>query len=399
MKTNDNDDDNDINEGIGRDDIVTYDSFEQMNLNMSLLRGVYGYGFNNPSPIQQKAIVPLTEGRDIIAQAQSGTGKTGAFSLGLLNSIDISSLVCQGLIIAPTRELAGQIGKVVSDIGYDMNVKCHICIGGTDWREDVRILEGGVHVVVGTPGRVYDMLRRYAIDGRKIKCVILDEADELLKKEGFMDLIYDIFQELDKNVQIGLFSATIPPEVLTLTKKFMKNPSKIIVKAENLTLEGIRQFYIDIQKEEWKFDTLCDLYNDISVSTSIIFCRTKKIAQWLANNMRKNDFSVTVVYGGLDQVERDRITNEFRAGKSRVLITTDLMARGIDIQHVSIVINYDLPKEIELYLHRVGRSGRFGRKGLAINFTTKDDIKTLHDIEKFYNTQIEEFSLDCFKLI
>jgi translation initiation factor 4A len=372
MKTNDNDDDNDINEGIGRDDIVTYDSFEQMNLNMSLLRGVYGYGFNNPSPIQQKAIVPLTEGRDIIAQAQSGTGKTGAFSLGLLNSIDISSLVCQGLIIAPTRELAGQIGKVVSDIGYDMNVKCHICIGGTDWREDVRILEGGVHVVVGTPG---------------------------LKKEGFMDLIYDIFQELDKNVQIGLFSATIPPEVLTLTKKFMKNPSKIIVKAENLTLEGIRQFYIDIQKEEWKFDTLCDLYNDISVSTSIIFCRTKKIAQWLANNMRKNDFSVTVVYGGLDQVERDRITNEFRAGKSRVLITTDLMARGIDIQHVSIVINYDLPKEIELYLHRVGRSGRFGRKGLAINFTTKDDIKTLHDIEKFYNTQIEEFSLDCFKLI
>lgn len=370
--------------------IETYESFDEMNLSESLLRGIYGYGFEKPSAIQQKAIVPFTQGRNLIAQAQSGTGKTGAFSVGILSLIDISNLSCQGLILAPTRELAEQIKNVVSSLGEFMGVRCHICVGGTDWKEDIRILDKGVHLVIGTPGRVYDMLRRDAIDGRRIKCIVLDEADEMLNAEGFQDIVYDIFQELDRTVQIGLFSATMPPELFKLTKKFVTDPVKIIVKSEDLTLEGIRQFYIDVEKEEFKFETLCDLYNDLSVTSSVIFCSTRKKVQWLSNAMMKKDFIVAATYGSLDKVKRKEIIDAFRSGKSRVLIATDLIARGIDVQHVSVVINYDLPNNLENYLHRIGRSGRFGRKGLAINFITKDDVQKLRDIEKHYNTQIEE---------
>ena len=297
---------------------------------------------------------------------------------------------CQALILTPTRELAEQIQKVVSDIGYHLGIVVWTCIGGTDWRKDVDALRKGVHVVVGTPGRVYDMMRRREIDGEKVNQFILDEADEMLSKHGFQDIVYDIFQELKKDVQVCLFSATMPQEVLELTEKFMKNPIKVIVKAEELTLEGIRQFYIAVDKEEYKFATLCDLYNDISITSSVIFCNTRRKVEWLTDNMKEKDFTVSATHGSLDSEERKQIIKDFRAGKSRVLITTDLLARGIDVQHVSIVINYDLPKNLENYLHRIGRSGRFGRKGLAINFVTNKDVNVLRDIEKFYNTQIDE---------
>lgn len=371
--------------------IETFENFQDMNLNENLLRGIYAYGFNAPSAIQQKAIVPLLNGKNIIAQAQSGSGKTGAFGIGILSRIDLNQKECQGLIIAPTRELADQIKNILSDIGYYMNIKCHICTGGTDWREDVRILEAGVHLVVGTPGRIYDMLCRDAIDGRKIKCIILDEADEMLDSDGFQDIIYKIFQEIDKNTQIGLFSATMPPELFNLTKQFVSDPVIITVKNEELTLEGIHQYYVDIEKEEWKYEVLCDLYGDFSVNSCVIFCSTRKKVQWLANSMIKDGFVVSAIYGTLDKYERNKVMNQFRSGSSRVLITTDLMARGIDVQHVSIVINYDLPNNLENYLHRIGRSGRFGRKGLAINFVTRaeSDITKLRDIEKFYNTHID----------
>lgn len=384
-----NNDNNNDNYNDNNNDVETYENFDEMDLDIQLLKGIYGHGFSRPSYIQQKAIIPLIKGKNVIAQAQSGTGKTGAFSIGLLSLINISKLYCQGLILAPTRELAEQITKVISEIGIWMKIKCHMCIGGTDWKEDIRILKDGVHIIIGTPGRVYDMLRREAIDGSKIRCIILDEADEMLSTEGFQDIVYDIFQELDKEVQIGLFSATMPPSLFTLTKKFMKDPIKISVRTEHLTLEGIRQYYVDVEKEEYKFDTLCNLYNEISINSCVIFCNTTKVVQWLANNMMKNDFVVTAIYGKLDQKERNKIMKNFRLGTSRVLITTDILARGIDVQHVSVVINYDLPKSKENYLHRIGRSGRFGRKGVAINFVTKNDADEISKIEEFYNTQID----------
>lgn len=366
------------------------DSFDNMGLKEDLLRGIYGYGFERPSMIQQKAIVPLIKGKDLIAQAQSGTGKTATFTIGVLQQLDYTQATAQALILAPTRELAQQIQKVVTMLGDYLGVKCHACIGGTRIRSDIQILQGGAQVIVGTPGRVLDMIDRRALKPDTIKVFVLDEADEMLSK-GFKDQIYNIFQTLPHNVQVGLFSATMDADTLEITRRFMNNPVRILVKQEELTLEGIRQFFINVEKEEWKLDTLCDLYDTLNITQAVIFCNTRKRVTWLTDQLKARDFTVSSTHGLIDQKERDVILNEFRTGSSRVLITTDLMARGIDVHQVSLVINYDIPKQnFDKYIHRIGRSGRFGRKGVAINFVTNEDFHILKEIERFYNTQIEE---------
>jgi len=368
------------------DEIV--DSFDSMGLREELLRGVYAYGFERPSAIQQRAIRPLALGRDVIAQAQSGTGKTATFAIGILQQIDTSKLECQALILAPIRELAQQIQKVLVNIGDYLEVRCHACIGGTRVRDDIAKLQAGVHVLVGTPGRVYDMLCRRHLRPDHIKIFVLDEADEMLSR-GFTDQIYDIFKAIPSSVQVGLFSATMPDEALKMTQQFMKNPVQILVKRDELTLEGIKQFFVLVNKEDWKFETLCDLYETLNITQAVIFCNTRRKVDWLTDKMRGREFTVSSTHGEIDQKERDAILNEFRTGSSRVLITTDLLARGIDVQQVSLVINYDLPKNPENYIHRIGRSGRFGRKGVAINFIVEEDQAALNELEKFYNTSIE----------
>lgn len=374
------------------------ESFDNMNLREELLRGIYAYGFEKPSGIQQRAIIPLSKGHDVIAQAQSGTGKTATFTVGILERLDLTNPECQALILAPTRELAQQIQKVVTTIGDYLNVKCHSCIGGTLVRDDIVKLQSGVHVVVGTPGRVYDMLCRRVLRADTIKMFVLDEADEMLSR-GFKDQIYDIFTTLPESVQVGLFSATMPTDALEITQKFMNNPIRILVKKDELTLEGIKQFFINVEREEWKLDTLSDLYETLNITQAVIFCNTRRKVDWLTGKMREKDFTVSSTHGDISQQERDVIMNEFRTGSSRVLITTDLLARGIDVQQVSLVINYDLPRNLENYIHRIGRSGRFGRKGVAINFVTGDDGKTLKELEQFYNTQIEEMPASVADLL
>jgi len=378
------------------DEIV--DNFDNMGLREGLLRGVYGYGFEKPSAIQQRAILPLCKGLDVIAQAQSGTGKTATFTIGILQGIDFERSEAQALILAPTRELAQQIQKVVLALGDYLGVKCHSCIGGTKVRDDIAKLQAGVHVVVGTPGRVYDMICRNVLKPETIKIFILDEADEMLSR-GFKDQMYDIFTTLPKTVQVGLFSATMPPDALDITKRFMNNPIRILVKRDELTLEGIKQFYIAVEREDWKFETLCDLYDTLNITQAVIFCNTRRKVDWLTDKMRQKEFTVSSTHGDISQRERDIILSEFRTGSSRVLITTDLLARGIDVQQVSLVINYDLPRNLENYIHRIGRSGRFGRKGVAINFVTSDDSRALRELEQFYNTQIEEMPADVANLI
>jgi len=378
------------------DEIV--DNFDNMGLREGLLRGVYGYGFEKPSAIQQRAILPLCKGLDVIAQAQSGTGKTATFTIGILQGIDFDRAEAQALILAPTRELAQQIQKVVLALGDYLGVKCHSCIGGTKVRDDIAKLQAGVHVVVGTPGRVYDMICRNVLKPDTIKIFILDEADEMLSR-GFKDQMYDIFTTLPKTVQVGLFSATMPPDALDITKRFMNNPVRILVKRDELTLEGIKQFYISVEREDWKFETLCDLYDTLNITQAVIFCNTRRKVDWLTDKMRQKEFTVSSTHGDISQRERDIILSEFRTGSSRVLITTDLLARGIDVQQVSLVINYDLPRNLENYIHRIGRSGRFGRKGVAINFVTADDARALRELEQFYNTQIEEMPADVANLI
>jgi len=374
------------------------ETFDEMNLQENLLRGIYAYGFEKPSAIQQRGIVPFSKGFDVIQQAQSGTGKTATFCAGILQALDYSRNECQALVLAPTRELAQQIEKVMRALGDYLSVKCHACVGGTSVRDDQRILSSGVHVVVGTPGRVYDMLRRRALQPDSIRLFCLDEADEMLSR-GFKDQIYDIFQLLPPKLQVGVFSATMPPEALDITRKFMNKPVRILVKRDELTLEGIKQFYVMVEREEWKLDTLCDLYETLAITQSVIFCNTRRKVDWLTDKMRARDHTVSATHGDMDQNTRDIIMREFRSGSSRVLITTDLLARGIDVQQVSLVINYDLPTNPENYLHRIGRSGRFGRKGVAINFVAEEDTMLLQQIEKFYNTQIEELPQNVADLI
>jgi len=374
------------------------ENFDDMNLREELLRGIYAYGFEKPSAIQQRAIVPCIKGMDVIAQAQSGTGKTATFSIAILEKIDTGLRECQALILAPTRELAQQIQKVVMSLGDYMGAQCHACIGGTSVRGDMGKLDQGQHIVVGTPGRVFDMISRKVLRTHDIKQFVLDEADEMLSR-GFKDQIYDVFRHLNQEIQVILLSATMPAEVLEVTTRFMRDPVRILVKKEELTLEGIRQFYISVEREEWKLDTLCDLYETLTITQAVIFCNTRRKVDWLTEKMHQRDFTVSAMHGDMDQKERDVIMREFRSGSSRVLITTDLLARGIDVQQVSLVINYDLPTNRENYIHRIGRGGRFGRKGVAINFVTDEDKRALQDIEKFYNTQIDEMPMNVADLI
>jgi translation initiation factor 4A len=375
-----------------------YPSFDDMGLDENLLRGIYAYGYEKPSAIQQKGIVPFVRGLDVIQQAQSGTGKTATFCAGVLQRLNYASKNCQALLLAPTRELAQQIEKVMRALGDYCGVKCHTCVGGTSVKIDEKILRSGVHVIVGTPGRVNDLIRRHALVPNHIVMLVLDEADEMLSR-GFKDQIYDIYQLLPSKLQVGLFSATLPPEALDITRKFMNKPVRILVKRDELTLEGIRQFYVNVEREEWKLETLCDLYETLTITQSVIFANTRRKVDWLTEKMRAKDFTVSSTHGDMNQNVRDTIVKEFRSGSSRVLITTDLLARGIDVQQVSLVVNYDLPTQPENYLHRIGRSGRFGRKGVSINFVCRDDEHMLQNIQKFYKTIIEELPSDIMDLI
>jgi len=378
--------------------VKTVDTFDKMGLREDLLRGIYEYGFDKPSAIQQRAVVPIIKGRDVIAQAQSGTGKTSMISLAVCQNIKTETREVQALIVSPTRELASQTDRVILAIGDYMSVQTHCCVGGKSIGEDIRRLDHGVHVVSGTPGRVYDMIKRRTLRTRQVRLLVLDEADEMLNR-GFKEQIFDIYRYLPPETQVVLVSATLPREVLQVTDKFMTDPVKILVKRDELTLEGIKQFFVAVEKEDWKFDTLCDLYDTLTITQAVIFCNKRKKVEWLAEKMRANNFTVSAMHGDMPQKDRDSVMSEFRSGSSRVLITTDIWARGLDVQQVSLVINYDLPVNRELYIHRIGRSGRFGKKGVAVNFVRDEDVRTLKDIERYYSTDIDEMPMNVADLI
>jgi translation initiation factor 4A len=363
--------------------------WSELNLKDELLRGIYSYGFEEPSPIQGKSILPITSGKDIIAQAQSGTGKTGAFSISMLQRIDENKKEPQGLIMAPTRELALQIHKVVENLGRFLNISCKLLIGGNSIDQNISDLESMPHILIGTPGRVHDLIRRKKLNSKTIKMLVLDEADDMLST-GFKDQIYSIFQHLSNDIQIVLFSATLPTDILQLTSKFMRDPINILVKKDSVTLEGIKQYYVAIDDDHQKYETLKDLYASISVSQCIIYCNSIKRVKDLYEALIKDSFPVCQIHSEMDKSQRESSYQEFVNGGSRVLISTNLTARGIDVQQVSTVINFDLPKDIHTYIHRIGRSGRWGRKGLGINLVTRRDIRNMKEIESYYETQIDE---------
>jgi superfamily II DNA/RNA helicase len=359
--------------------------------NPELLRGVYAYGFDKPSIIQQKSILSLFDKKDIIAQAQSGTGKTGAFTVGVLQNIDTSVSKVQAVILVPTRELAKQIQDVVTNLGSFMKLlKIQLLVGGTSTEQDVHALKNNTpHIIVGCPGRVHDMMRRQHIRGADINMIILDEADEMLSI-GFKEQVYNIFNFLNSNVQVGLFSATLPEELHTLSEKFLRNPVKILVKSEQLTLEGIVQHMIALEDDSQKYSTLKDIYNMLAVTQSIIYCNSIKRVVDLNEAMLQDNFPVCCIHSGMEKHERDAAFSDFKCGKHRVLISSNVTARGIDVQNVGVVINFDVPKDVHTYLHRIGRSGRWGRKGIAINFVTRWDLKKIKEFEVYYQTTITE---------
>ena len=360
-----------------------------------LLRGIYAYGFENPSHIQQKSILSIINKRDVIAQAQSGTGKTGAFTVAALQSIDVTLAKTQALILAPTRELAKQIHDVITGIGAMMSgLTTRLLVGGTSTSDDAADLRKCVpHIIVGCPGRVFDMIRRNHIQGSNVSMLVLDEADEMLSA-GFNDQIYNIFQFMPSDIQVVLFSATMPPELYTLTEKFMRSPVNIQVKAEQLTLEGIQQHYIALDDDVQKYLTMKDLFKTISVSQCIIFCNSTKRVADLHEAMLFDGFPVCCIHSGMEKGDRDKAYQDFKAGVHRVLISSNVTARGIDIQQVSTVINFDMPQDVHIYLHRIGRSGRWGRKGVGINFITRRDMRIKKDIEVYYNTIITELPMN-----
>jgi len=368
--------------------ILNY-SFEDLDINDKLLRGIYSYGFEKPSNIQYKSIPIMNQSKDIIAQSQSGTGKTGAFVIGILNNIDISLKKTQYIIITPTHELAKQILNVIESLSSYMDVTMAKVIGKTNINDSILELKKDPQIIVATPGRLLDMINKRYIFTDSIKSLVLDEADEILSS-GFMDSIYNIIKAVPKTAQICLYSATMPKEILDLTNYFMDDPAMLLVNKDELTLEGIKQFYIDLKQYNWKFDVLYDIYETINITQSIIYVNSKTVLNNLYDRLSRDEFPVSYIHGDMVTKEREENLNNFKSGNTRILLSTDLLSRGIDIQQLSLVINFDLPKNKETYIHRIGRSGRYGRKGTAINFVTSEDISHMKEIELFYNTQIME---------
>lgn len=375
-------------------------SWDELDLNPKLLRGIFAYGFEKPSPIQQKAIKPIILGKDVVAQAQSGTGKTATFTIGALANVDVTSNNTQVLVLSPTKELTIQTAKVFENLGNMIDgLRIQRLYGGSVIEEGSSFSNKSVpHVICGCPGRVHDMMRREKISSKQIKTVILDEADEMLS-DGFKDQVYNIFQYFSSSIQVILVSATLPESINAIVNKIMRNPIQICVKREMLTLEGIKQFYIAVDDDRQKYSTLKDLFSYLSVSQCIIYCNSVKRVQDLYEAMKEDEFPVCRIHSNMDKTEREIAFNEFKGGKSRVLISSNVTARGIDIQQVSIVINFDLPKCINTYLHRIGRSGRWGRKGVGINFITRRDLMKMKEIETHYSTQINEMPSDLGFLI
>jgi translation initiation factor 4A len=367
--------------------------WEDLGAKTLLLRGIYTHGFEKPSPIQSKAIKPLFEKRDVIAQAQSGTGKTGCFVIASLQLIDINKNAPQVLLMAPTRELAIQTMQVVNALGsLFKGLQTQLLIGGTSTEEDGRKLaETPPQIVIGCPGRVHDMIKRNRLQTKDFAFLVMDEADEMLSS-GFKEQVYNIFQLMPSNIQVALFSATMPFELNSLTAKFMRNPVKILVNAEKLSLEGINQYYVALDNDDQKYETLKDIYGSLTMSQCIIYCNSVKRVHDLYEAMQSDNFPVCQIHSNMEKEERTRSFQEFKSGKHRVLISSNVTARGLDVQQVSTIINFDIPNCVHTYLHRIGRSGRWGRKGVGINFMTSRDSRKIREIEEHYKMKIPELN-------
>uniref|UniRef100_A0A6C0E997 RNA helicase n=1 Tax=viral metagenome TaxID=1070528 RepID=A0A6C0E997_9ZZZZ len=374
-----------------------YKRFDDMDfLSYELLRGINDYGFRDPSYIQGATIGKIYAKVDLVAQSQSGTGKTGAFTIGALSRVNSKLNKPQIIIIVHTRELAEQVHSVISDLGKYMSLKITKCTGDDSraefYKDKYRSFNEAVstsHIIVGTPGKIQDLVERGILKTDEVILAILDEADVLLTKD-FTKTIKDIFCKLPKSAQICIFSATYQQEVIDLSNKFMHEPEYLLLDNEELSLDLIKQYKVDLQYEKYKYETLQDIYKNIHIGQCIIFVNSKEGVDSLVRRLVNDGHNVSKIHGGLDTASRCNVLKDFRLGVTRVLVTTDVLSRGIDIQQIGIVINYDLPNNVAQYIHRIGRSGRFGKVGVAINFITDRDQAMLKEIMDHYDIKIPD---------
>ena len=361
--------------------------FEQLGLRPEILKAVKAMGFEETSPIQTKAIPAMMSGVDLIGQAQTGTGKTAAFGIPLLEKIDPKNKKLQAIVLCPTRELAIQVADEIRNLAkYMHGIKVLPIYGGQEIVKQIRSLKGGVQLMIGTPGRVMDHMRRKTIKMDMVHTVVLDEADEMLNM-GFREDIETILQGVPEERQTVLFSATMPKPILEITKKYQKNAEIIKVTKKELTVPQIEQFYYEVRSKnkEEVLSRLLDIYNP---KLSVVFCNTKKQVDLLVNGLLGRGYFAAGLHGDMKQEQRDRVMQGFRAGKTDILVATDVAARGIDVDEVEAVFNYDLPQDEEYYVHRIGRTGRAGREGRAFSFISGKEIYKLKDIQRYCKTKI-----------
>lgn len=380
-------------------DIKIYETFDEMGLPESLLRGIYSYGFERPSKIQTMAIAPMVQGNDILAQANSGTGKSATFLCGSLSRLDVSLKKPQIFILVPTQELAKQIYEVAKNIGSFLPVSCLCATGGNSIRDDIQLIENGVHLVVGTPGRIFDLMNRGKLTTEYIKNLILDEADQMLEDRFYKQVMCILEMGFPNTTKVALFSATMPKEVITVANKLLQNPVRILLPPEKVSLDGIKQFKVELDREDHKYEVLCDIYKQLNINQALIYCNTRKRAEWLADKLSADGYPLLCIHGEMENSERRKRMEDFRSGKVRVLISTDLLARGIDVQQVSLVMNFELPSNRENYIHRIGRSGRFGKKGVSINLLSPNEAKMKEEIETYYSITMQELPFDLSSVV
>lgn len=361
--------------------------FEDLGLCPEIMKAVKNMGFEEASPIQAKAIPAMLEGKDIIGQAQTGTGKTAAFGIPLLEKIDLKNKKLQAIVLCPTRELAIQVAEEIRNPAKYMHaIKVLPIYGGQEIVKQIRSLKSGTQLIIGTPGRVMDHMRRKTVKMENVHTVVLDEADEMLNM-GFREDIETILEGVPEERQTVLFSATMPKPILDITKRFQKNAELIKVTKKELTVPNIEQFYYEVKpkNKEEVLSRLLDIYNP---KLSVIFCNTKKQVDLLVNGLLGRGYFAAGLHGDMKQAQRDRVMDGFRKGKTEILVATDVAARGIDVEEVEAVFNYDLPQDDEYYVHRIGRTGRAGRVGRSFSFVTGKEVYKLKEIQRYCKTKI-----------
>jgi len=363
-------------------------SFKDLPLSPEVLKSINELGFDALFPIQAQAIMPLLEGKDVIGQAQTGTGKTAAFGVPMVQKLNREVRGVQGLVLTPTRELANQDAENIAKFGKFAKVKVLAVYGGESINKQVHALANGVQIVVGTPGRLIDLVERRVLNLASIRFVVLDEADRMLDM-GFIEDIEFILSKTPKDRQTALFSATMDENVMRISNKYMKKPEKILVSKDEIALTQMKQYYV-VVNQGGKLNALCDLLQDDRVEKAIIFCRTRHETSRLADQLYKHGFHTHVLHAGFTQAQRDRSIMEFRHGRRNLLVATDVAARGLDIEGITHIINYDVPNDPPVYFHRIGRTGRKGEDGTAITLVSYGEMSNFNDIKHLTKTKIEE---------